>query len=892
MHSAADLAEYLSDTLIFLTAASAVNAVWRRRDTHRLDILAFVAALAAADAITRPAHHALWTVGTGLLLAQPYLLLRLARHFREVPAVVMRSTLAVAIVGMLVLRAPPLVRPGVSDLGIVVYLFMGGMYSYAALAFSGQVGRTAGVTARRLALAAAGTWAFALVFAIATAFMVTNLGSMAWGQVNQFAHATALACYFLAFTTPRRLRATWQRAEQARYLSATADRDPEDRGRRAPSDLLEAAKRSVGHSLIMVALRPASDAGPFVVSEATDRSLIGTALDATGGVIGRVAASKAAEMAAPADCAPDLANIVAPLGSGLLVAPIASSARLWGVIVVTQRRGSLFPEDDLVLLGQLGRYAATALDHAALVAEARDRERRRADLRLHAAEERMRLMLDSIKDYAMFVLDADGLVVTWQVGAEQVFDYTADEMTGDQAAPLFNLVPAQFQARLDEARQLGRAVWEGPCRRKNGDRFLGATVIRPLAGEADLAGFVAVTRDVTEQRDLEDRLRQGQKMEAIGQLAGGIAHDFNNMLLAILGYADLLAEDAAGDAGRLELIVEIQRAAERAAGLTRRLLAFGRRQILQPGAVSLSSLVTDLLPMLRRVIAEHIEIVTETAPRTRPVLGDRSQLEQVVVNLAVNARDAMPNGGRLTIRTSTESLDEASAGGEVPAGVYALLEVVDTGIGMDAATRDRIFEPFFTTKGFGYGTGLGLATVYGIVKQMGGLIRVESDLGQGATFRIYLPETRQLAVAPAPAAPLPPPRGHETLLLVEDDEAVRTFLVRTLERHGYRVLPAEHPAVALAIAQAHSDLIHLVITDVVLPGIVGPEFVKTLADLRGDKPPLPVLYISGYADGSPVWQGEVPRASHFLQKPFSAGELLNRIRQILSPAGAAGDHAV
>jgi PAS domain S-box-containing protein len=892
MDSAARLAEYLGYVLILLTAASAVNAVWRRRDTHRLNILAFVATVALADAITRPAHHVLWTVGTGLYLAQPYLLLRLARHFRDVPAIVLRAALAAAVVGMLALSAPAHGRPQVSDLGIAVYLFMCGMYSYAALAFSRQAARTAGVTARRLAFAAAGTWAFALVFAISTVFMFSPRQSPPWGQVSEFAHAAALACYFLAFTTPRRLRGLWQRTEQARYLSATADRDPEDRGRRAPSDLLEAATRSVGHSLILVALRPASDAGPFVVRGATDQSLVGTAIEATNGVIGRVTASKVTEMAAPVDCAPDLAKVVAPLGTGLLVAPISTSASLWGVIVVTQRCGSLFPEDDLVLLGQLGRYAATALDHAALVAEARDRERRRADLRLHAAEARMGLMLDSIKDYAMFVLDADGLVVTWHVGAEQVFDYTADEMTGDQAAPLFNLLPTQFQARLDEARQVGRAVWEGPCRRKNGDRFLGSTVIRPLAGEADLAGFVAVTRDVTEQRDLEDRLRQGQKMEAIGQLAGGIAHDFNNMLLAILGYADLLAEDAAGDVGRLELIVEIQRAAERAAGLTGRLLAFGRRQILQPSAVSLSSLVTDLVPMLRRVIAEHIEIVAETAPDTGPVLGDRGQLEQVVVNLAVNARDAMPEGGRLTVRTSAERLDEASAGGEVPAGAYALLEVTDTGTGMDAATRERIFEPFFTTKGFGYGTGLGLATVYGIVKQMGGLIRVTSDEGRGTRFQIYLPETHQRPVFPAPTAPSTPPRGDETLLLVEDDDAVRTFLVRTLERNGYRVLSAEHPAAALDIVQAHTDPIHLVVTDVVLPGLVGPEFVRALADLRGDKPSLPVLYISGYADGSPVWRGQVPKGSHFLQKPFSAGDLLNRIRQILSPAGAAGDHAV
>jgi hypothetical protein len=298
MHSAAAFAEYLSDALILLTAASAANAVWRRRDTHRLDILAFVAALAVADAITRPAHRVLWTMGTGLWLAQPYLLLRLVRHFRDVPAVVLRTALAVAIVGMLVLSPPPLVRPRVSDLGIAVYLFTGGMYSYAALAFSREAARTAGVTARRLAFAAAGSWAFVLVFAIATAFMVGQVISLAWGQVNQYAHAGALACYFLAFTTPRRLRATWQRAEQARYLSATADRDPEDRGRRAPSDLLEAAKRSVGHSLILVALRPLSDAGPFIVGEATDRGLVGTTVDPSSGVVGRVAASKAAEMAA------------------------------------------------------------------------------------------------------------------------------------------------------------------------------------------------------------------------------------------------------------------------------------------------------------------------------------------------------------------------------------------------------------------------------------------------------------------------------------------------------------------------------------------------------------------------------------------------------------------
>jgi two-component system cell cycle sensor histidine kinase/response regulator CckA len=213
--------------------------------------------------------------------------------------------------------------------------------------------------------------------------------------------------------------------------------------------------------------------------------------------------------------------------------------------------------------------------------------------------------------------------------------------------------------------------------------------------------------------------------------------------------------------------------------------------------------------------------------------------------------------------------------------------VSDNGIGMDDATRQRIFEPFFTTKGFGYGTGLGLATVYGNVKQMGGMIRVESQPGAGSTFRIYLPETQQRAVPASTAPALPLPRGHESILLVEDDTPVRAFLVRTLERHGYRVLSAEHPTTALKMVEAHEadqGAIDLVITDVVLPGLVGPEFVRALTELRGGKPPLPVLYISGYADGSPVWRGEVPKASYFLQKPFSAGDLLIRIRQILTPA--------
>jgi PAS domain S-box-containing protein len=883
MRSAVWLADLISHILIIITALSAANAVVRRRDAHRLNILAFVFSVAFEPLVHHPGQPVEWAIGEGLLLLQPYLLLRLARHFQEVPRLLLGGAIAIALVGALVIK--PHSREWIIFYGTPAY--MTATFTYLAVAFSRQASQTGGVTARRLAAAAVGTWAYAYAWAIGT----THSGwTYAYPSV-QVADCVMYCAYFLAFATPRRLRAGWQRTEQAKYLSATADRDTEDRGRRAATDVLEAARRSVGHSLVLVALRQGTEAAKFVVRAATDRPFVGTTLNPTG-VIGRVVASGVAELAPTSDNDADLVARIGAEGTRVLVAPIGTSAHLWGLTVVTQRRGALFPDDDLVLLAQFGRYAATALDHAALVAEARERERRRADIRLQAAEVRTRLMLDSITDYAMFVVDPEGLVVTWHAGAEHVFDYVADEMTGESSAPLYLVPLEQFQGRLHEALQLGRAVWEGPCQRKNGQRFLGTTVVRPLAGNADLMAFVVVTRDVTEQRHLEDQLRQSQKMEAIGQLAGGIAHDFNNMLLAILGNADLLALGAADSPSQMEHIVEIQRAVERAEGLTRRLLAFGRRQNLQPTAISLSSLVTDLLPMLRRVIAENIELEPNTSGETRPVLGDSSQLEQVIVNLTVNARDAMPYGGRLSIRTGTEWLDDGATGGEVPAGAYAVLDVADTGVGMDAATQEHIFEPFFTTKGYGQGTGLGLATVYGIVKQMGGLIRVSSEPGQGTTFRIYLPETRERAIVTAPAAVMAPPGGHETLLLVEDDTAVRNFLVRTLERHGYKVIPADHPTTALSIVEAGTDAIDLVITDVVLPGLVGPEFVRALAALRGDLPALPVLYISGYASSSPVWQGEVPKASHFLQKPFSARELLTRIRQILPPPGGAQGHAV
>jgi two-component system cell cycle sensor histidine kinase/response regulator CckA len=388
-----------------------------------------------------------------------------------------------------------------------------------------------------------------------------------------------------------------------------------------------------------------------------------------------------------------------------------------------------------------------------------------------------------------------------------------------------------------------------------------------------------VTHDVTDRRNLEERLRQGQKMEAIGQLAGGVAHDFNNLLTAILGYADWLSADLSGDP-RHEQVAQIQKAAERAADLTQQLLTFSRRQLLQPAAVNLSDLVVDLLPMLRRVIGGGIEVVDLTAPALPAVLGDRGQLERIIMNLAVNARDAMPSGGTLTIRTSEVWLDEggeALGPAELVPGPYVLLGISDTGIGMDAETRRRAFEPFFTTKDVGRGTGLGLSTVYGIVQQMGGAIEVESEPDRGATFRLYFPQASGVVAAPV----VPSERGSETVLLVEDEDALRRYLTHVLESHGYRVIAAEHVASALALTQSFGERIDLVISDVAMPGSTGPELVRLIGQAR---PGLSALFISGNRYTALAPQAHAISVDQLLVMPFSSAELLSKVRQILAAA--------
>jgi PAS domain S-box-containing protein len=396
-------------------------------------------------------------------------------------------------------------------------------------------------------------------------------------------------------------------------------------------------------------------------------------------------------------------------------------------------------------------------------------------------------------------------------------------------------------------------------------------------GLADVAEIIA--QDVTEQRHLENRLQQAQKMDAIGRLAGGVAHDFNNLLTVILGYTRLLINRPANPDS--EPLRQVEKAAERAAALTSQLLSFSRHKIVQPSVLNLNEVVANMKTMLERVIGEDVELTTNLAANLGPVRGDRSQIEQVIMNLAVNARDAMPHGGMLHFATGNVTVEEGGQNGntKLQPGRYVLLEVSDTGCGMSDEVIARIFEPFFTTKEVGRGTGLGLSTIYGIVQQAGGYVDVKSELGRGTSFQIYLPQTFEPESASvAEPKSLQKLRGSETILLVEDHAALRQMTSTMLQNMGYTVLQAGQASEADRICRDYSSRLDLVLTDVVMPGASGPELVKHLQKLR---PGLRFIYTSGYTDNPALREDVLRHNLPFLQKPYSQSELLTKVREVL-----------
>jgi two-component system cell cycle sensor histidine kinase/response regulator CckA len=403
-----------------------------------------------------------------------------------------------------------------------------------------------------------------------------------------------------------------------------------------------------------------------------------------------------------------------------------------------------------------------------------------------------------------------------------------------------------------------------------------------LDSQGKVATLVIVNRDVSEKKSLEEQFRQAQKMEAIGRLSGGVAHDFNNLLGVIIGYAEFLAERLqAGDALRASAD-EILKAGKRASSLTRQLLAFSRQQVLDPKVINLNAAVSDMEKLLRRLIGEDVELSTRLDAGLDIVKADQSQLEQVILNLAVNARDAMPEGGKLTIQTENIVMDQDFVRRypyPVLPGPYVCLSVADTGVGMDADTQARAFEPFFTTKAKGKGTGLGLSTVYGVVKQSGGYIDIWSAPGTGTTFKIYLPRVNEPSASSSPVtASATSFRGNETILLAEDESSLRTLTRHTLELCGYKVLEAKDGIQALSVSSGHPETIDLLLTDVVMPGMGGRDLST---ELLRSRPDMKVLFMSGYTGQTAFSQGPINPGSAFLPKPFTREALTRKIREVL-----------
>jgi len=443
--------------------------------------------------------------------------------------------------------------------------------------------------------------------------------------------------------------------------------------------------------------------------------------------------------------------------------------------------------------------------------------------------------------------------------------------------------PPEYTRLLEELRRTGRIdAVEVRWKRKDG-----ASITARISGRAVAAGdepadvIEAIAEDITERRVLEDQFRQAQKMEAVGRLAGGIAHDFNNLLMVIGGYTEVMLSQISPDHPLFTKAEAIQQASDRATTLTRQLLAFSRKQLLELKVVDINAIVADMERLLRPLIGEDIELTTQLAPSIGCTRADAGQLEQVIMNLVVNAKDALPKGGKICIRTGSTTIDDSyrSEHSFIKKGPYVTISVTDNGHGMDRETQARIFEPFFTTKEKGKGTGLGLSTVYGIVKQSGGYVFVQSETGSGTAFTIYLPRVDEPCdTLGLPSVSANASGGSETILLVEDEESVRQLVRETLESRGYRVLAAANGEAALALASGHKDGLHLVITDVVMPGLSGHELAR---QLLANRPGLKVLYLSGYAqDAFPANEAQ----KVFLQKPFTLQNLTRKVREVLGTA--------
>ena len=512
-------------------------------------------------------------------------------------------------------------------------------------------------------------------------------------------------------------------------------------------------------------------------------------------------------------------------------------------------------------------------------------ERRRAE-----AISRLLASIVESSDDAIISKDTQGIITSWNKGAEKIFGYTAGEVVGKPisiiAAPDRVDEMPRILARILHGERIDH--YETISRAKSGKLVNISLTVSPLYdAEGRIVGASKIARDITEQvntraerKALQDQLLQAQKMEAIGRLAGGIAHDFNNMLTVISGYNRMILEGLPALDPSRQYAEEILEAAERAGALTNQLLSFSRRQIIQPRVIRVNAVVEQSEKMLQRVLGDDIQLVCELKRDAGNIRADPNQIVQAIVNLAVNARDAMPTGGRLLMETANVLLDETYVQThlDVQPGEFVMIAMSDTGCGMEAATQEHIFEPFFTTKEQGKGTGLGLATVYGMMKQTGGDIWVYSEVGRGTTFKLYFPRVFTEVSELARGGPQVQAGGGETVLVVEDDQAVRDLTVRMLNQLGYVVLAAVSGVEALAISKSYAGRISILVTDVLMPHMSGRQVAD---DLLRTRPDMKVLYLSGYPESMVIHHGVLDSAVEFLPKPFSREALGQKVREVL-----------
>ncbi|GAA3902537.1 PAS domain-containing sensor histidine kinase [Sphingomonas limnosediminicola] len=515
-------------------------------------------------------------------------------------------------------------------------------------------------------------------------------------------------------------------------------------------------------------------------------------------------------------------------------------------------------------------------------------DRRAAEEELRASEERFRMLVQSVTDYAIYMLDPEGRVSSWNAGAERFKGYSADEIMGQHFSRFYtdeDLKAGIPQIALETASRDGRFEAEGWRVKKDGSKFWASVIIDPIRNDdGELIGFAKVTRDLSEKRAIEEQLRQSQKMEAVGQLTGGLAHDFNNLLTGISGSLEMMKmRIAQGRTAEFDrYLIAAQGAVRRAASLTHRLLAFSRRQTLDPKPTDANRLMRGIEELVRRTVGPGVRVEVVETSGLWPTLVDPNQLENAVLNLCINARDAMPNGGALTIETANKWLDERAARKhDLPVGQYVSVCVTDTGTGMTPEVIAKAFDPFFTTKPMGEGTGLGLSMIYGFARQSGGQVRIYSEIGQGTTICLYLPrhgEDAEVEERPTDSGNADATATGEVVLVIDDDPTIRMLIAEVLAEAGYTVVEAPDGPAGLEILKSNAR-IDLLITDVGLPGGLNGRQVADAA--RVSRPHLKVLFITGYAENAVIGRSRLERGMFVLTKPFQMEHLAHRIREII-----------